>query len=175
MTAVLIFSLRGLRQLLFILLLSSILFSCSTSKKLPSKSSQQESTVRDKKTELLLKEASSYVKTKYKAGGVTKDGMDCSGLVYTCYKKIDLQLPRVSKDQSNMGKQIKLDEAQPGDLIFFATSGKGKGINHVGIITKRDERETIYFLHSTLKLGVTESNLQEPYYQNSVMKVMRLY
>jgi cell wall-associated NlpC family hydrolase len=157
------------------LLMTSLLFSCKSTQQTKSSSSQQNTSERERKTELVIKEAESFLSTKYKAGGTSNAGMDCSGLVFTAYKKIDINLPRVSKDQSTIGKQIKLDEAIPGDLIFFATSGKDKGINHVGIITKRVSDSQIFFIHSSLKLGVTESNLQETYYQNSFVKVMRVY
>ncbi|MCP4291402.1 MAG: C40 family peptidase [bacterium] len=67
----------------------------------------------------------------YQWGAQGPDKFDCSGLVYYIYGTLDISLPRVSKDQAKFGQQINKGDLQPGDLVFFVTSGKV--INHVGI------------------------------------------
>lgn len=164
--------------LLFIALYFFVgLYSCKTSHHSKSSSQTQSSQEgdRDKKTKELLAEAYSYKSTKYKSGGTDKNGMDCSGLVFTSFKKIGISLPRVSYEQSKVGNPVKNDEAEKGDLIFFETSGKAKGINHVGIVTKKEADGTLNFIHATLKSGVTENNLAEEYYRKAFVKIMRVY
>ena len=56
------------------------------------------------------------------------DGADCSGFVQQIYKQYGYDLPRVAEDQSQCGTKIPVEDAQPGDLIFYA---KGGHIYHV--------------------------------------------
>ena len=163
------------------LILLVSLIACHSSKKtsnsLPDKENNQveEKDTRKEKTKQLLNTASSFKGTNYKAGGTTKSGMDCSGLVFSSFQEIDLKLPRTSKEQSKIGAEINKAEAQPGDLIFFSTDGKSKGINHVGIITSVISEKDLVFIHSTLRGGVMENRLSEPYYQKTFEKIMRVY
>ncbi len=69
----------------------------------------------------------------YQWGAQGPEKFDCSGLVFYVYGSLDVDLPRVSRDQARHGQEINKSELQPGDLVFFITSGKI--INHVGIYT----------------------------------------
>lgn len=109
---------------------------------------------------------------KYRTGGTTKAGFDCSGLVYTSFKKYDVSLPRSSYEMAQYGQKIKDSEVQKGDLIFFITNG-GKRINHVGIVTEVIDDE-IKFIHSSVQLGVIISSTKEPYYKKNYVKVARV-
>ena len=149
--------------------------SCRTAKNKKTKQEDTNFNERDRKISLLLETAYSYKGTKYKLGGTDKNGMDCSGLVITSFNKVGIQLPRTSKEQSDIGTPVKLKEAAVGDLIYFATSGKSKGINHVGIITYVDDDNFIYFIHSSIKSGIVQDNMTELYYQNCFVKVMRVF
>ncbi len=152
-----------------------LLYSCRTSKTRETRKDDLNQNDRAQKTKVLLHTALSYKGTAYKAGGIDKKGMDCSGLVITSFQKININLPRTSKEQSSIGIPIKESEAQAGDLLFFATSGKSKGINHVGIVTAVSVEKGVIFIHSTVKAGVMEDNLSAPYYLNSFIKAMRVY
>lgn len=57
---------------------------------------------------------------------------DCSGWVQGIYKKFNVQLPRVSRDQAKTGTPVKFADLQIGDLMFFSTAAD-KHITHVGI------------------------------------------
>lgn len=152
-----------------------ILASCGNTKRATKSTEINETTERDNKTSVLLKEALKYKNTSYKLGGTDSHGMDCSGLMVTSFKKIAVELPRTSREQSGVGKEINKSEAAVGDLLFFETSGKAKGINHVGLITKIASNGQVTFIHSTLKAGVIEDTLDTPYYQKSFVKIMRVY
>jgi len=69
----------------------------------------------------------------YQWGGQGPEKFDCSGLVFYIYGSLDVSMPRVSRDQAKVGEKISQGQLQPGDLVFFITSGKV--INHVGIYT----------------------------------------
>lgn len=116
--------------------------------------------------------AMEYDGVKYRSGGTTPAGMDCSGLVTTVFKAYDISLPRSSNDMSKVGKKLKREEIQKGDLIFFKTNGRSV-INHVGIVTevKGDE---ILFIHSSTQRGVIISSTNEPYYQRTFAQANRI-
>ena len=65
-----------------------------------------------------------FVGNRYVWGGTSlTDGADCSGLVQQIYKQYGYSLPRVAEDQSQYGTKIPVEDAQPGDLIFYAKEG----------------------------------------------------
>lgn len=75
--------------------------------------------------------AKEFIGNPYVWGGTSlTKGADCSGFVMSVFKKYGVNLPRNSRSQANSGTTIKVSEAKPGDLIFYA---KGKTINHVAI------------------------------------------
>lgn len=72
----------------------------------------------------IIEYASQFVGNPYVWGGTSlTDGADCSGFVQQIYKAYGYDLPRVAADQSQYGTQIAVEDAQPGDLIFYAENG----------------------------------------------------
>lgn len=77
----------------------------------------------------MLEFASQFVGNPYVWGGTSlTDGADCSGFVQQIYKQYGYDLPRVAADQAQYGTKIAVEDAQPGDLIFYAKDGD---IHHV--------------------------------------------
>lgn len=138
-----------------ILLLSLFLMSCASNKK---------ATVRDERADKVITTARTFVGTPYKYGGTTRSGMDCSGLLLNSFKAINMPLPRTSEAQSKAGKEVKMNELKPGDLVFFATGDKKKKITHVGLVTDVRKKDNVKFIHSSTSLGVVETNLHSDYY-----------
>lgn len=68
---------------------------------------------------LALDEAESLVSVPYLWGGSSTFGYDCSGFTQAVYRRAGIQLPRDSKDQSLVGREVTLLESVSGDLIFF--------------------------------------------------------
>ena len=94
---------------------------------------------------------------RYKMGGTTKKGIDCSALTSTLLLAIyGLELPRTARQQYNATEHIYKEDLKQGDLVFFNTHG---GVSHVGVYIANN-----YFVHASSSHGVTISNLDEAYY-----------
>jgi len=107
----------------------------------------------------IIEEALNYLGAKYRYGGGSKDGVDCSSLTRLVYKTIGILLPQNSYLQYKNGLEIKKDEALPGDLVFFK---RGSNIGHVGIYLGND-----LFVHASYTLKrVVISSLSESYFKN---------
>ena len=122
--------------------------------------------------ETVIAIASSNIGTKYKSGGIDSAGFDCSGLMFSSFKTIDVVLPRTSSEQSNFGIKVDKISAQKGDLIFFTTNGSSH-INHVGLITEVSEND-IKFVHSSTSSGVIISSVTEDYYDKRFVQINRV-
>lgn len=125
------------------------------------------------KAEFLIAKASQHIGTRYRGGGTTSAGFDCSGLMFSTFKNIDMTLPRSSSSMAaGAGYRIERSQAQKGDLIFFTTNGRGS-INHVGMITEINGDE-IKFIHSSVQAGVIISSTEEPYYKRRFVQINRV-
>ena len=120
----------------------------------------------------LIERASENIGTRYRIGGTTKSGFDCSGLMLTTFGAFDIKLPRTSREQSGYGIKINTEEAKKGDLIFFKTNGRSQ-INHVGMVVDVSEGE-IKFIHSSVSNGVIISSTKEKYYQKNFSQINRV-
>ncbi|WP_203459949.1 C40 family peptidase [Lacinutrix sp. WUR7] len=148
-------------------------------KKTPKKSNTKTATTKTVTTKSNADVASiiDYAKTfegvKYKYGGTTKKGMDCSGLIYTSFKKEAITLPRTTHGLSTTGDWIDLKEVQEGDLIFFATKKNSRKVNHVGIVTT-SRIGYVEFIHASTSRGVMISNLAERYWYLAYVQARRI-
>lgn len=111
--------------------------------------------------------------TRYKFGGTTKAGMDCSGLVFTSYLQENISLPRSSRAMSLEGERLELAEVNIGDLLFFETNKNKKVINHVGLVIEIQPGH-IFFIHSTTSRGVIISSLADGYWFEHFVMARRL-
>jgi cell wall-associated NlpC family hydrolase len=121
----------------------------------------------------VISTAKSYQGTPYRYGGTTRSGIDCSALVYHSFYAVGITMPRISTDQSKMGKSIKSNEIKPGDLLFFATGRKRKLVTHSGIVTEAS-RGDIRFIHSSTSLGVSEDYLSNRYWSKAFLFARRV-
>ncbi len=71
------------------------------------------------KADNIISTALTYSGVRYKFGGTTKKGMDCSGLLYVSFGEHDIQLPRVSYQMAEEGRQIRVNNVEKGDLLFL--------------------------------------------------------
>lgn len=68
----------------------------------------------------------------YLYGATGPKAFDCSGLTQYVYRQAGISISRTSISQSSQGKTVSKANLQPGDLVFFRTSGSNY-ISHVGI------------------------------------------
>ena len=121
--------------------------------------------------QLILK-ASENIGTRYRSGGTTKEGFDCSGLMCSTFGAYNIQLPRSSAEMASYGVKINTENAQKGDLIFFKTRG-GHQINHVGMVVEVVDGD-IKFIHSSTSGGVIISSIKERYYDKNFVQINRI-
>ncbi|MDC6365583.1 MULTISPECIES: C40 family peptidase [Flavobacteriaceae] len=128
---------------------------------------------KNNKAEAIISTAMTFSGTRYKYGGTTKRGMDCSGLIYVALQENDIAFPRTSYLMAREGQPIKVRQVQKGDLLFFKTSKSGNRINHVGLVVdvKGDD---VKFIHATTSRGVLVSSLREGYWNYAFVKAMRI-
>lgn len=75
--------------------------------------------------------ANSFLGVPYLWGGTTPAGFDCSGLVQYCYREVfNIELPRTTYYQCEVGVEVPFEELLPGDLLFFADGGD---VHHVAM------------------------------------------
>lgn len=63
--------------------------------------------------------ASQFLETPYEWGGMTTDGIDCSGLVRIAYAAVGVLVPRDADQQRHLGRSVDRAALAPGDLLFF--------------------------------------------------------
>jgi len=116
--------------------------------------------------EHLQKYFKSWRGVRYRYGGVTTKGVDCSGLILRAYKDLyDVELPRTVAEQARKGTRIHKKQLRPGDLIFFKT---GRYSRHVGIYLGQNK-----FIHASRSKGVIQSNLNNAYWRTKYWKAKR--
>ena len=115
----------------------------------------------------LYAQYSQWKGTRYKLGGLNKNGIDCSGFVFVTFKsRLQIVLPRTTHLQAARGKNIEKKHLRSGDLIFFKT---GKLKRHVGIYLEHGK-----FLHASTSKGVTISRLDNYYWKSKYWKAKRI-
>lgn len=116
-----------------------------------------------------------YLGTRYRSGGKTPRGFDCSGFTGYVFGRFGIKLPSCSALQAQIGEKVSLKEARKGDLVFFGYAGhsrrrkKGRGrhkryysartwtrVNHAGIVIS-EAGEPLRIIHSASRKGVVVS------------------
>ena len=144
---------KDIRNIFFV-----FLFFIAVNPKVPCAASEESS-----KRLALINNALRYLGTPYRYGGRTRKGMDCSGFVCrSVFDILSLQLPRRSDAIAETAKKIPDSAVQPGDLLFFNTTGR---ISHTGIYLGAGQ-----FIHSASdgpQTGVIISSIQEAYWKKA--------
>lgn len=105
--------------------------------------------------------------TRYRYGGHTRKGIDCSAFSGRLYADVfGRDLPRTSREQFQACRRIDMENMAEGDLVFFNTRG---GVSHVGVYLGDG-----YFVHSSTNDGVKISRLDEDYYRARFIAAGRL-
>ena len=108
----------------------------------------------------------SWMDTRYRYGGTSQDGIDCSAFASILENNVyGLNIPRTAKEQYDICSKISRANLQEGDLVFFNTRG---GVSHVGVYLCNG-----YFVHSSIR-GVTINSLSDDYYNRKFIKGGRI-
>jgi cell wall-associated NlpC family hydrolase len=117
--------------------------------------------------QILNQQYEDWHRVPHRMGGVSKSGIDCSGLVYTTYRnRLGVDVPRSTASQSKLGRSISREQLRAGDLVFFKT---GVFTRHVGMYLDDGD-----FLHASSSNGVTISNLEDRYWTRTYWKARRI-
>ena len=100
-----------------------------------------------------------WMGVRYRYGGDSHNGIDCSAFVRRLYDKVySTDLVRTARDQfSSCILEKNKDSLSEGDLVFFKI--RSKRISHVGVYLKNN-----YFVHASSSQGVMISNLNDAYW-----------
>ncbi|HON05620.1 MAG TPA: LysM peptidoglycan-binding domain-containing protein [bacterium] len=110
----------------------------------------------------VIENAMNFINTPYRYGGLSQNGIDCSGLVKKSYEAVGISIPRTSREQAKKGEIIPISAMKPGDVIFFGNKGV---VNHVGIYIGDNK-----FVHASREFGkVVVADLNDKYYQNHLI------
>lgn len=114
----------------------------------------------------LLTMLDEWIGTRYRLGGATKDGIDCSALMQILFTGLyGISIPRTAREQYNFSRKISRTELKEGDLVFFNTIG---GVSHVGMYLQNNK-----FFHASTS-GVTISDLYDEYWMKRFIGVGRV-
>lgn len=109
-----------------------------------------------------------WLGVKYKYGGTSKKGVDCSGFTNMLYNKVfNKELPRSSSDIAAVAKSVSKKELSEGDFVFFSI--RSNKVDHVGVYLANNR-----FVHASTSKGVIISSLEHPYYAKYFKKGGRL-
>lgn len=96
-----------------------------------------------------------WIGAPYRFGGMDKDGVDCSGLVFLLQLQVyDQPVPRTCALQVNSIKRKYEEELKEGDLVFFDFDGKQ--YSHVGVYLQNG-----YIVHASTRKGVIVVKLHD--------------
>jgi cell wall-associated NlpC family hydrolase len=106
---------------------------------------------------------------RYRYGGATPAGFDCSGLVFYAHRALGLTVPRTSRDQADAAESVKPRKLRRGDLVFFKIGSSR--VNHVGIYIGKHR-----FVHAPgAGKPVTVNSLDDDYYAEAFSSAGRFW
>ena len=116
----------------------------------------------------LKKTAYSFIGTRYRFGGTTRKGLDCSSFVQHVFRELDVDLPRTAREQFHVGNAVAPGDLQKGDLLFFQTYARFP--SHVGIYLGNNK-----MIHASSRdRRVVISSVDTPYYRSRFIGAKRI-
>ena len=121
--------------------------------------------------EAIIKSAKAFIGTPHCMGGLTKEGIDCSGLVMVVHQQNGIALPHDGNEQARFGTiKLSVNELKRGDLVFFhSTYNTSKLVSHSGIYLGNEE-----FIHVSSKKGVGVASIKSKYWSGYFLFGTRL-
>ncbi|EOZ5987585.1 lysozyme family protein [Enterococcus faecium] len=123
----------------------------------------------DKTVQAIMDEALKYEGYPYVFGGSNPNtSFDCSGITQWTFQKAGITLPRTAQMQYDFMEHIPLNEAEPGDLVFFhSTYETADYVTHVGIYVGN-----MRMYHAGNPIGYTDLN--DSYWQQHLIGAGRI-
>uniref|UniRef100_C6E4U4 NLP/P60 protein n=1 Tax=Geobacter sp. (strain M21) TaxID=443144 RepID=C6E4U4_GEOSM len=116
----------------------------------------------------LKKSAYGFLGTRYRFGGNSRSGIDCSSFVQHVFRDLEVSLPRTAREQFEVGNAVAPGDLQKGDLIFFATYASYP--SHVGIYLGNNK-----MIHASSRdRRVVISSLNTSYYRSRFLGAKRI-
>lgn len=97
-------------------------------------------------TERIIQEAETYLGTPYAWGGMSRKGVDCSGLMVLAFQSANQKIARVSGDQAKGGRAVARSDLKRGDLLFFSSRQAGV-IGHTALAVEV-KNGSVKFIHA---------------------------
>jgi len=120
----------------------------------------------------ILERGMSLIGTRYRFGGTSEAGFDCSGFIgYLFREEAGMNLPRSTREMINVDAPLVSRSAlKPGDLLFFATNGRRGRVSHAGIYLGDNQ-----FIHSSSRKsgGVRVDSLGDSYWNKTFIEAKR--
>jgi cell wall-associated NlpC family hydrolase len=117
---------------------------------------------------LLKIKAFDFLGTRYRFGGTSRNGLDCSSFVQQVFNEMDVSLPRTAREQFERGDIVARGDMKKGDLVFFQTYASFP--SHVGIYLGNNR-----MIHaSSTNRRVVISSLDTPYYRARFLGAKRI-
>jgi peptidoglycan endopeptidase LytE len=117
---------------------------------------------------LLKTKAFGFLGTRYRFGGTSRNGLDCSAFVQKVFNEMEVSLPRTAREQFERGEIVTRGDMQKGDLVFFRTYASFP--SHVGIYLG-DNR----MIHASSRdRRVVISSVDTPYYRARFIGAKRI-
>lgn len=149
---------------------------CNTIQQTTRKGASSESTYSSSTSQLrgdIIKYAKRQQGVKYKYGGRSPSGFDCSGFVHYVYDEFNITVTPVSRVQETEGRKIPLSDVQAGDLVFFRKTRAGS-VFHVALVVA-NTAEGIMVVHSTTSRGVIVENISQSSYWKPKLSSARTF
>ncbi|MDD4149603.1 MAG: LysM peptidoglycan-binding domain-containing protein [Bacteroidales bacterium] len=131
--------------------------------------------IRTRLIDSIIDYGKTFVGLRYKYGGITPAGFDCSGFIFHIHRHFDLPIPRVPSATCLMGEVIPIDSLQPGDLVYIKTrAAYDNTIGHVMMVIEKTE-DSFYVIHSASHAGLIIERFHDaPYYVSRYLFSNRL-
>lgn len=128
----------------------------------------RENSISSDNVKLLKTKAFGFLGTRYRFGGTSRNGLDCSAFVQQVFNEMDVSLPRTAREQFERGEIVSQGDMQKGDLVFFRTYASFP--SHVGIYLGNNR-----MIHASSRdRRVVISSVDTPYYRARFIGAKRI-